>query len=88
VCTPPALLLCRCASPISGAAGAYIGIPDIGPDIDTDIRYVVYDIGDMMTRYRVTPDIGTNIGVNHDMTRYWGSFDMSLADIISTLLYM
>ncbi len=26
---------------------------DIVPDIDPDIRYVDYDIGDMMTRYRV-----------------------------------
>jgi hypothetical protein len=30
-----------------------IGTLDIVPDIDPDIRYVVYDIGDMMTRYRV-----------------------------------
>ena len=35
-----------------------IGTPDIDPDIDPDIGYMVYDIGDMMTRYRVC-------------TRYW-----------------
>ncbi len=31
-----------------------IGTPDIVPDIDPDIRFVVYDIGDMMTRYPVS----------------------------------
>jgi hypothetical protein len=30
-----------------------IRTPDIIPDIDPNIRYVVYDIGDMMTRYLV-----------------------------------
>jgi hypothetical protein len=43
-------------------------MPDIGPDIEPDIGYAVYDIDDMMARYRVAPDIGTNIGVN--VTRY------------------
>ncbi len=59
-----------------GIAGPDIGIPDIGLDIEPDIRYALYDIGDIMTRYRVAPDIGVNIGVNvryrvsSDMTRY------------------
>jgi hypothetical protein len=39
-------------TPISVVAVADIGHPDIGPNIDTDIGYVVYDIGDRMTRYR------------------------------------
>ena len=39
---------------ISGYHVTDIGTPDIVPDIDPDIRYVVYDIGDMMTRYRVS----------------------------------
>ena len=55
-------------TPISAVAVADIGHPDIGPDINTDIGYVVYDIGDRMTRYRRVPDIGVNIGVN--VTRY------------------
>ena len=55
-------------TPISVVAVADIGHPDIGPDINTDIGYVVYDIGDRMTRYRRVPDIGVNIGVN--VTRY------------------
>ncbi len=37
---------------ISVNAVADIGHPDIGPDINTDIGYVVYDIGDRMTQYR------------------------------------
>ncbi len=37
---------------ISVVAVADIGHPDIGPDINTDIGYAVYDIGDRMTRYR------------------------------------
>jgi hypothetical protein len=41
-------------TPISGYHVTDIGTPDIVPDIDPDIRYVVYDIGDMMTRYRVS----------------------------------
>ncbi len=41
-------------SPISGYHVTDIGTPDIVPDIDPDIRYVVYDIGAMMTRYRVS----------------------------------
>jgi hypothetical protein len=55
-------------TPISVVAVADIGHPDIGPDINTDIGYAVYDIGDKMTRYRGVPDIGVNIGVN--VTRY------------------
>ena len=55
-------------TPISVVAVADIGHFDIGPDINTDIGYVVYDIGDRMTRYRRVPDIGVNIGVN--VTRY------------------
>jgi hypothetical protein len=55
-------------TPISVVTVADIGHPDIGPDINTDIGYVVYDIGDRMTRYRRVPDIGVNIGVN--VTRY------------------
>ena len=48
-------------TPISVVAVADIGHPDIGPDINTDIGYAVYDIGDRMsendpksgcTRYR------------------------------------
>ena len=33
-----------------------IGTPDIDPNIDpdSDIGYMVYDIGDMMTRYRIS----------------------------------
>ena len=38
---------------ISGYHVTDIGTPDIDPDIDPDIGYMVYDIGDMMTRYRV-----------------------------------
>ena len=38
---------------ISGYHVTDIGTPDIVPDINPDIRYVVYDIGDTMTRYRV-----------------------------------
>ena len=41
-------------TPISGYHVTDIGTPDIVPDIDPDIRYVVYDIGAMMTRYRVS----------------------------------
>jgi hypothetical protein len=33
-------------TPISVGAAADIGHPDIGPDIDTDIGYLVYDIGE------------------------------------------
>ena len=33
-------------TPISVVAVADIGHPDIGPDIDTDIGYLVYDIGE------------------------------------------
>ncbi len=38
---------------------------DIGPDIDTNIGYAVYDIGDRFTRYRrvLVSDKGVNIGV-------------------------
>ena len=32
-------------TPISVVAVADIGHPDIGPDINTDIGYLVYDIG-------------------------------------------
>jgi hypothetical protein len=39
---------------ISGYYVTDIGTPDIVPDINPDIRYVVYDIGDMMTRYWVS----------------------------------
>ncbi len=42
---------------ISGNAGPDIGYPDIGPDIDPDIGYTVYDIGDMITRYRGASDM-------------------------------
>ncbi len=62
-------------TPISGVAGPYIGISDIGPDIEPDIGYAVYDIGEIITRYRVAPDIGVNIGVN--VTRYRVSSDMT-----------
>jgi hypothetical protein len=51
-------------TPILGIAGPDIGSPDIGPDIEPDIGYAVYDIGDLMTRYWVAPDIGVNISVN------------------------
>ena len=34
------------STPISVAAVADIGHPDIGPDINTDIGYLVYDIGE------------------------------------------
>ena len=40
-------------TPISGYHVTDIGTPDIVPDIDPDIGYVAYNIGDMMTRYRV-----------------------------------
>ncbi len=33
-------------TPISVVAVADIGHPDIGPDINTDIGYLVYDIGE------------------------------------------
>ena len=39
-------------TPISVVAVADIGHPDIGPDINTDIGYLVYDIGENR------PDIG------------------------------
>ena len=44
-------------TPISVVAVADIGHPDIGPDINTDIGYLVYDIGENdpisgCTRYR------------------------------------
>ena len=55
-------------TPISGYHVTDIGTPDIVPDIDPDIRYVVYKIGDMMTRYRVS--IGTLYRVTCDMSRY------------------
>jgi hypothetical protein len=57
-------------TPISVVAVPDIGHPHIGPDhdINTDIGYAVYDIGDRMARYRGVPDIGVNIGVN--VTRY------------------
>jgi hypothetical protein len=55
---------------ISGVAG-----PNIGPDIEPDIGYTVYEIGDTMTRYRVTPYISVNIGVN--MTRFRVSSEMT-----------
>ncbi len=65
---------------ISVVAVPDIGHPDIGPDIDTDIRYAVYDIGDRLTRYRGVHDIGVNISVNvtryrvvSDETRYWAT---------------
>jgi hypothetical protein len=64
-------------TPISVVAVPDIGHPDIGPDVNTDIGYAVYNIGDRMTRYRGVPDISVNIGVNvtgyrvsSDMTRY------------------
>ena len=57
---------------------------DIGPDL----RYEVYDIGDIMSRYRDTPDIGTNIGViitqyrdASDMPRYWVKRKIRYRDI-------
>jgi hypothetical protein len=64
-------------TPISDVVGPDhdIGYPDIGPDIEPDIGYAVNDIGDMMTRYRVAPDIDVNIGVN--VTRYRVSSDMT-----------
>ncbi len=62
-------------TPISVVAISDIGHPDIGPDINIDIGYAVYDIGDRMTRYRGVPDIGVNIGVN--VTRYRVSSDMT-----------
>ena len=37
-------------TPISVVAVPDIGHPDIGPDINTDIGYAVYDISDRMTR--------------------------------------
>ncbi len=58
------------------------GHPILVPDINPDIRYVVYDIGDMMTpgRYRagcvpdilvVTPPAATRrYRVTSDMSRY------------------
>ena len=49
-------------TPISVAAVPDIGHRDVGPDIDTDIVYAVYDIGDRMPRYRGVSDIGVNIG--------------------------
>ncbi len=57
-------------TPISVVAVPDIGHPDTGPDINTDIGYAVYDIGDSLrfTRYRGVPDIGVNIGAN--VTRY------------------
>ncbi len=64
-------------TPISGVAGPDIGYPDIGPNIEPDIGYIVYDIGDMMTRYRIAPDISVNIGVNLNLTRYRVSSDMT-----------
>ncbi len=54
--------------PISVVAVADIGHPDISPDINTDIGYAVYDIGDRTTRYRGVPDISVSISVN--VTRY------------------
>jgi hypothetical protein len=39
-------------TPISGYDVTNIGTPDIVPDIDPDIRFEVYDIGYMLTRYR------------------------------------
>jgi hypothetical protein len=62
-------------TPISVVAVPDIGHPDIGPDINTDIGYAVYDIGDRMTRYRGVPDIGVDICVN--VTRYLVSSDMT-----------
>ena len=44
-------------TPISVVAVPDIGHRDVGPDINTDIGYAVYDIGDRMTRYRGVPDI-------------------------------
>ena len=71
-------ILCPILTPISVVAVPGIGHPNIGPDINTDIGYAVHDIGDRMTRYRVVPDIGVNVGVNvtryrvsSDITRYW-----------------
>jgi hypothetical protein len=65
---------------VAGPESPDIGYPDIGPDIEPDIGYAVYDdIGDMMTRYRVAPDIGVNIGVN--VTRSsanWGVLRMAI----------
>ncbi len=75
-------ILCPILILISCVAGPDIVIIDIGSDIEPDIGYVVYDIsdcgpsvGNMVTRYRVAPDISTNIGVS--VTRYWVSSDMS-----------
>jgi hypothetical protein len=62
-------------TPISVVAVPDIGSPDKDPDINTDIGYAVYDIGDRFTRYRCVPDIGVNIGVN--VTRYRVSSDMT-----------
>jgi hypothetical protein len=64
-------------TPISGYHVTDIGTPDIVPDIDIDpdIRYVVYDIGDMMTRYDqvcTRLDIGTRYRVTSDMSLYRG----------------
>ncbi len=64
-------------TPISGYHVTDIGTPDIVPDIDPNIRYasVVYDIGDMMTRYDwvcTGLDIGTRYRVTSDMYLYRG----------------
>jgi hypothetical protein len=72
-------------TPISGVAGLYIGIPDIGPDIEPDIGYAVHDIDDKMARYRIVPNIGTNIGVN--VTRYRVSSDMTRYRVTREIQY-
>jgi hypothetical protein len=49
-------------NPISVLYHADIGIPDsdIDPDVDPDIGYLIYSqYRFLMSRYRVTPDIGT-----------------------------
>ncbi len=51
-------------TPISVVAVPDIGHSDIGPDINTNIGYVVYDIGDRMTRYRGVPDNNGPISVS------------------------
>ena len=57
-------------TPISGQHVTDIGTPDIDPDTNPDIGYVVYDIGAMMTRYRVCTRYRYRYRVTYDMSRY------------------
>ncbi len=72
-------------TPISVVAVPDTGHPDIGPDINIDIGYAVYDIGDNMTRYRGVPYIGVNIGVN--VTRYRVSSDKTRYRVTRKIRY-